>query len=102
MPAQAPDDSGGPLSGGIIDHIPDSIQLESFKPNRLDGLFLDGSEYFLFLLFLNRGPRLIPEADYIGEKGIRFPMLGIKRDVLNLIRDISGTDGIRRGICLSM
>ena len=33
MQALALDDSGGPLGCGIIGHIPDSFQDESFKPN---------------------------------------------------------------------
>ena len=33
MKALALDDSGGPLGCGIIGHIPDGVQNESFKPD---------------------------------------------------------------------
>ena len=85
MEAMTLDSSRGVLGSGIVRHVPDGDQFESFELDGVDRCFLETLEYLLCLLFLDGRPRLIPKPYHIGIEDVSFSWLGIERNEFNLV-----------------
>ena len=75
MEAMTLDNSRGVLGCGIVRHVSDRDQFESFELDGFDRCFLDSLEKLLCLLFLNGRPRLIPKPTHIGIEDVLFSKL---------------------------
>ena len=78
MEAMTLDSGRGVLGSGIVRHVSDRDQFESFELDGVDRCFLETLEYLLCLLFLDGRPRLIPKPNHIGIEDVLFSKLGVR------------------------
>lgn len=88
MEAMTLDSGRGVLGSGIVRHVSDGDEFESFELDGVDRRFLDVLENLLCLLFLDGRPRLIPKPYHIGIEDVSFSWLGIERNEYNLVGNI--------------